>query len=98
MRVVSIYIFTNCNVKSPYNLSSGRGWVSCFVFNTFRNVLKGQPWQSIKDRKYGSGFDDDGQFVQQHLRGPDVTLFRGKAGREGGREGRSSINLPRKKS
>ena len=26
------------------------------------------------------GFDKDGQFVPQHMRGPDVTLFRGKSG------------------
>ena len=32
----------------------------------------------IKDRHGGAGFDKNGQFVQQHLRGPDVTLFRGK--------------------
>ena len=31
-----------------------------------------------RDRVVGSGFDKDGQFVPQHLRGPDVTLFRGQ--------------------
>ena len=33
----------------------------------------------IKDRNAGVGFDKDGQFVPQHMRGPDVTLFRGKS-------------------
>ena len=47
---------------------------------------KGQSWYidtqqiqiKIKDRDAGVGFDKDGQFVQQHMRGPDVTLFRGR--------------------
>ena len=33
----------------------------------------------LKDRNYGAGFDKDGHFVPQHLRGPDVTLSRGKS-------------------
>ena len=32
----------------------------------------------IKDRNAGLGFDKEGQFVPLHMRGPDVTLFRGK--------------------
>merc|ERR1719445_3001791 len=31
----------------------------------------------VKIFKKSPGFDKDGQFVPQHLRGPDVTLFRG---------------------
>ena len=32
----------------------------------------------IKDRDDGAGFDKDGHFVPQHMRGPDVALSRGK--------------------
>ena len=46
-----------------------KAWQSLEITNAISNK---------KDREDGSGFDKDGHFVPQHMRGPDVTLSRGK--------------------